>query len=67
MTGAAAATLTPTLNAHAVDIFFQELATQIPDGAHVILVWNQAGYHTSHELCVPKNVSLLICRPARRS
>lgn len=62
-TGAAAAILTPTLNAQIVNLFFEELATQIPDGVHVILVWDQAGYHTGHELRVPKNVSLLSLPP----
>lgn len=62
-TGAAAAILTPTLNAQVVNLFFDELVTQIPDGVHVILVWDQAGFHTSHELRVPKNVSLLFLPP----
>jgi hypothetical protein len=62
-TGAAAAILTPTLNAQIVNLFFEELATQIPDGVHVILVWDQAGYHTGHELRVPENVSLLSLPP----
>jgi putative transposase len=62
-TGAAAAILTPTLNADIVNLFFDELATQIPEGVHVILVWDQAGYHVSHELRVPKNVSLLYLPP----
>ena len=62
-TGAAAAILTPTLNAQIVNLFFAELATQIPDGVHVILVWDQAGYHTGHELRVPENVSLLSLPP----
>jgi transposase len=62
-TGAAAAILTPTLNAEVVNLFFDELATQIPEGVHVILVWDQAGYHVSHELRVPENVSLLYLPP----
>lgn len=62
-TGAAAAILTPTINAQVVNLFFDELATQIPDGVHVILIWDQAGFHTSHELRIPKNVSLLSLPP----
>jgi transposase len=62
-TGAAAAILTPTLNAEVINLFFEELATQIPAGVHVILIWDQAGYHISHELRVPENVSLLFLPP----
>jgi hypothetical protein len=62
-TGAAAAILTPTLNTGVMNLFFEELATQIPDGVHVILILDQAGYHISHELCVPKNVTLLHLPP----
>lgn len=62
-TGGAAAILTPTLNAGILNIFFEELATQIPDGVHAILILDQAGYHVSHELLVPKNVTLLHLPP----
>lgn len=58
-TGAAAAILTPTLDTRVVNLFLEELATQIPDGVHAILIWDQAGYHVSHELRIPENVSLL--------
>jgi len=62
-TGAAAAILTPTLNTDVVNLFFEELATQIPAGVHVILLWDQAGYHTSEGLRIPENVSLLELPP----
>jgi transposase len=62
-TGAAAAILTPRISAEVINLFFQELATQIPDGVHVILIWDQAGFHVSHELRVPENVSLLFLPP----
>lgn len=62
-TGAAAAILTPTLNAGVFNLFFAELVTQIPDGIHVILILDQAGYHVSRELRVPANVTLLYLPP----
>lgn len=62
-TGAAAAILTPTLNAGVLNIFFEELVTQVPEGVHAILILDKAGYHVSHELRVPKNVTLLHLPP----
>jgi putative transposase len=62
-TGAAAAILTPVLNTDVVSLFLEELATQIPAGVHVILIWDQAGYHVSHDLRIPENVSLLSLPP----
>lgn len=62
-TGAAAAILTPTINADVFNRFFDELVTQIPEGVHVILILDQAGYHVSHELRIPENVSLLYLPP----
>lgn len=62
-TGGSAAILTPTLNASILNIFFEELATQIPDGVHAILILDKAGYHVSDELCIPKNVTLLHLPP----
>jgi transposase len=62
-TGAAAAILTPTLDTRVMNLFFEELATQIPEGVHVILILDRAGYHMSDDLRVPKNVTLLHLPP----
>lgn len=62
-TGAAAAILTPTLDTRVMNLFFEELATQIPEGVHVILILDRAGYHVSDDLRVPKNVTLLHLPP----
>jgi transposase len=62
-TGAAAAILTPTINTEVFNLFFDELASQIPNGAHAIMILDQAGYHVSHELRVPENVTLLYLPP----
>lgn len=62
-TGAAAAILTPTLNTGVFNVFLEELATQIPDDVHAILVLDQAGYHGSGEMRVPENVTLAYLPP----
>lgn len=62
-TGDAAAILTPTLNTRVINLFLEELATQIPAGVHAILIWDQAGYHVSDELRIPENVSVLHLPP----
>lgn len=62
-TGAAAAILTPIINTDVFNRFFDELATQIPDGVHAILILDQAGYHVSRQLRVPENITLLYLPP----
>lgn len=41
-----------------------ELATTMAPGAHVVLLVDQAGWHLSHQLIVPPNVTLLPLPPA---
>ena len=61
--GKTAGLLAPNLNTHIVNAFFDQLAKEIDLDVHVVLIWDQAGYHTSRELKVPANVTLLPLPP----
>jgi transposase len=62
-TGRTAGLLAPNLNTHTVNAFFDQLAKEIKPQVHVVLIWDQAGYHTSGELKVPANVTLVNLPP----
>lgn len=61
--GNSAGLLAPHLNTHTVNAFFEQLAKEIAPDVHVVLIWDQAGYHTSSDLKVPANISLLSLPP----
>ena len=58
-TGAASGLIAPTPNAGMVNLFLEQFSRESAAGAHAILVWDGAGYHTSGELAVPADVSLI--------
>jgi DDE superfamily endonuclease len=58
-TGNSAGLLAPNLNTHTVNVFFDQLAREIAPDVHVVLIWDQAGYHTSGDLKVPANVTFV--------
>jgi transposase len=58
-TGAASGLIPPTLNVGVINLFLEQFSRELPAGAHAVLVWDGAGYHTSHDLVVPANVSLI--------
>ena len=62
-TGQSAGLLAPNLNTQVVNAFFEQMSKEIAPDVHVVLVWDQAGYHTSGELKVPANVTLIHLPP----
>jgi hypothetical protein len=62
-TGAASALIMPELNAGVLNLFLEQFSRELPAGVHAVLVWDGAGYHTSGELVVPANVSLIQLPP----
>jgi len=62
-TGKTAGLLAPNLNTQVVNVFFEQLSKEIESDVHVVLVWDQAGYHTSGGLKVPANVTLVSLPP----
>lgn len=58
-TGQTAGLLAPYLNTNSVNAFFKEFAKEIKPDVHIIMIWDQAGFHTSNNVRVPGNVSLI--------
>ena len=58
-TGAASGLISPTSNVGVVNLFLEQFSRELAAGAHAVLVWDGAGYHTSDGLVVPANVSLI--------
>jgi transposase len=40
-----------------------EISSQVKPGAHAVLMLDQAGWHTSHQLDIPANITLLPLPP----
>jgi transposase len=48
----------PRLNAAVVQAFLDQLSAAVPAGAHVLLVWDGAGYHVAKALRVLANLTV---------
>ncbi len=53
----------PTVSTAAMNLFLQRFAATLPEHEHAIMVLDGAGWHISHELVVPDNVTLLRLPP----
>jgi hypothetical protein len=58
-TGRAEGLVAPRLNAAVVQTFLDGLSATVPAGAHVVLVWDGAGYHVAEALRVPVNLTVV--------
>jgi hypothetical protein len=54
-----AALVMPFANADALNAHLEEIAYHVAADAHAVLVLDGAGWHTSHELKIPSNITLL--------
>jgi transposase len=61
--GASMGLVMPELNTAVVNLFLEEFSRGLAPGVHAVLLWDNAGYHTSGGLVVPENVSLIGLRP----
>ena len=58
-TGLATGLISPTLNVGVINVFLERFSRELPAGTHAIMIWDGAGYHTSQDVVVPANVSLI--------
>ena len=58
-----AALVMPYADSEAMNLHLQEIGRAVTPGAHAILVLDGAGWHTSHTLDPPDNVTLLCLPP----
>jgi transposase len=62
-TGATSALIMPGLDTEVINLFLEQFGKELPGGVHAVLIWDGAGYHTSGDLVVPGNVSLIQLPP----
>lgn len=62
-TGHAVGMLSPYINVEVMNIFLELFAEEIPDGVHVVMVWDQAGFHTGKELKIPRSITIVPLPP----
>jgi transposase len=61
--GKGAALVLPRCNTAAMSLHLAEMATAVAPGAHAALLVDQAGWHLSHKLSVPPNITLVPLPP----
>jgi transposase len=62
-TGHADGLLCSSLNTAMINLFLQQFAPTIPADEHAVLIWDGAGYHTSKQLIIPANVTVMQLPP----
>lgn len=62
-TGTSNGWLMPTANTDTMNIQLRDLSRQVGAGVEVLLILDQAGWHSSHGLQVPDNITLLPLPP----
>ena len=62
-TGHAEGLLSPRLNTAVVNVFLQQFSSTLADDAHAVMIWDGAGFHTSKQLRVPENITLVQLPP----
>jgi hypothetical protein len=57
--GKGAALVLPRCNTAAMNLHLVEIASAVAPGAHAVLLLDQAGWHLSHRLVIPPNITLV--------
>ena len=58
-TGQSVGLLSPYLNTQIVNVFFEQFTQEVDPDVHVVMVWDQAGFHTSKGLKIPQNMTII--------
>ncbi|MCJ7626596.1 MAG: hypothetical protein MUO76_24145 [Anaerolineaceae bacterium] len=51
--------LSPAINSDVVNIFLKQFTEEVSRDVHVLLLWDQAGFHTSRKLKIPENMTIV--------
>ncbi len=62
-TGKSAGLISPCLNTHAINAFFDQVVKEIDAGVHVVMIWDGAGFHRGKDLKTPDNITLITLPP----
>ena len=63
MTGTTSALIMPERNAAVLNLFLEPMSRELPAGVPAVLIWDGAGCHTSGDLKVPSNLSVIQLPP----
>ena len=55
--------LSPVINSDVVNLFIKQFTKEVSRDVHVLLVWDQAGFHTSKKLKIPEDMTILPLPP----
>ena len=55
--------LSPNINTDITNVFFEQFCKEADPNVHVVMVWDRAGFHTSKDLKVPDNVTIVPLPP----
>lgn len=58
-TGQGEGLLSPRLNTQVVNVFLEQFSATLTPTEHAVMIWDGAGFHTSKQLRVPANITLL--------
>lgn len=62
-TGQTVGLLSPHLNTEVVNAFFEQFVQEVDPDVHVVMFWDQAGFHTAGKLRPPPNLTLIPLPP----
>ncbi len=51
--------LAPTIHSEMINAFFEQFTKEVPSDVHVVMVWDQAGFHTSKTVRIPDNITIV--------
>ncbi len=58
-TGQSVGLLAPTIHAEMINAFFGQFTQEVSPDVHVVIVWDQAGFHMSKEVRIPENMTIV--------
>ena len=62
-TGQSVGLLSPTINTDMMNAFFEQFTAEVSPDVHIVMVWDQAGFHRSKKLKLPENVTIVQLPP----
>jgi transposase len=62
-TGRSEGLLSPRLNTAVINVFLEEFSRTLRDDEHAVMIWDGAGFHTSKQLRLPNNITVVSLPP----
>ena len=55
--------LSPTINSDLANVFLKQFTKEVSHNVHVLLLWDQAGFHTSKKSKIPEDMTIVPLPP----